>query len=90
MGYSEWTSIKICAHRKESDQDSEGGTQEPQAGAEQATKKLPHHTTPHSTTRTAPATALFGRPMKTKLPEVTTHCHTKKIISEACFSKATF
>ena len=28
--------------------------------------------TPHSTTRVAPATALFGRPMKTKLPELTT------------------
>lgn len=30
--------------------------------------------TPHSTMRVAPATALFGRPMKTKLPKVTTHC----------------
>ena len=28
----------------------------------------------HSTTRVAPATALFGRPMKTKLPEVTAPC----------------
>lgn len=28
--------------------------------------------TPHSTTRVAPATALFGRPMKTKLPALTT------------------
>ena len=31
-----------------------------------------YRATPHSTTRVAPATALFGRPMKTKLPEVTT------------------
>ena len=31
-----------------------------------------YRTTQHSTTRVAPATALFGRPMKTKLPEVTT------------------
>ena len=28
-----------------------------------------YHTTPHSTTRVTPTTALFGRPMKTKLPE---------------------
>ena len=28
--------------------------------------------TPHGTTRIAPATGLFGRPMKTKLPELTT------------------
>ena len=28
-----------------------------------------YRATPHSTTRVAPATALFGRPMKTKLPE---------------------
>ena len=31
-----------------------------------------YRATPHSTTRVAPATALFGRPMKTKLPELTT------------------
>lgn len=30
-----------------------------------------YRATPHSTTRVAPATALFGRPMKTKLPELT-------------------
>ena len=33
-----------------------------------------YHAAPHSTTRVAPATALFGRPMKTKLPEVTIPC----------------
>ena len=33
-----------------------------------------HHAAPHSTTWVAPATALFGRPMKTKLPEVTIPC----------------
>ena len=33
-----------------------------------------YRATPHSTTRVAPATALFGRPMKTKLSEVTTPC----------------
>ena len=33
-----------------------------------------YRATPHSTTRVAPATALFGRPMKTKLPEVTIPC----------------
>lgn len=33
-----------------------------------------YRATPHSTTRVAPARALFGRPMKTKLPEVTTPC----------------
>ena len=33
-----------------------------------------YRATPHSTTRVAPATAQFGRPMKTKLPEVTTRC----------------
>ncbi|PFX29727.1 Potassium channel subfamily T member 1 [Stylophora pistillata] len=31
-----------------------------------------YRATPHSTTRVAPATALFGRPMKMKLPELTT------------------
>ena len=31
-----------------------------------------YRATPHSTTRVAPATALFGRSMKTKLPELTT------------------
>ena len=31
-----------------------------------------YRATPHSTTRVAPSTALFGRPMKTKLPELTT------------------
>ena len=31
-----------------------------------------YRATPHSTTRVAPTIALFGRPMKTKLPEVTT------------------
>ena len=31
-----------------------------------------YRATPHSTTRVAPATALFGRLMKTKLPELTT------------------
>lgn len=36
-------------------------------------------TTPHSTTRVAPATALFGRPMKTKLPEWTTPCPNSEI-----------
>ena len=35
--------------------------------------------TPHSTTKVAPATALFGRPMHTKLPEVTTHCSDAEI-----------
>ena len=35
--------------------------------------------TPHSTTRVAPATALFGRPMKTKLPEVTITCSDPEI-----------
>ena len=30
-----------------------------------------YRATPHSTTRVAPATALFGRPMKTKIPELT-------------------
>ena len=33
-----------------------------------------YRATPHSTTRIAPATSLFGRPMKTKLPELTTPC----------------
>ena len=33
-----------------------------------------YRATPHSTTRVASATVLFGRPMKTKLPEVTTPC----------------
>ena len=33
-----------------------------------------YRATPHTTTRVAPATAMFGRPMKTKLPEVTTPC----------------
>ena len=38
-----------------------------------------YRATPHSTTRVAPATALFGRPMKTKLPEVTTRCSDPEI-----------
>jgi len=33
-----------------------------------------YRATPHSTTRVAPATALFGRPIKTKLPEMSTPC----------------
>ena len=33
-----------------------------------------YRATPHSTTRVAPATALFGRPMKTKLPEMSSPC----------------
>ena len=66
---------KICAHRKEIHQDSEGGTQEPQSG--QATKKLPRYTTQYN--KSCPATALFGRPMKTKLLEVTTRCSDTEI-----------
>ena len=38
-----------------------------------------YRATPHSTTRIAPATALFGRPMKTKLPELTTPCSDPEI-----------
>ena len=38
-----------------------------------------YRATPHSTTRVAPATALFGRPMKTKLLEVTTRCSDPEI-----------
>ena len=38
-----------------------------------------YRATPHSTTRVAPATALFGRPMKTKLPEVTIPCSDPEI-----------
>ena len=33
-----------------------------------------YRATPHSTTRVSPATALFGRPIKTKLPEMSTPC----------------
>ena len=33
----------------------------------------------HSTTRIAPATSLFGRPRKTKLPELTTPCSDPEI-----------
>ena len=33
-----------------------------------------YRVTPHSTTRVAPATTLFGRPVKTKLPGVTIPC----------------
>ena len=38
-----------------------------------------YRTAPYNTTRFAPATALFGRPMKTKLPELTTPCSDAKI-----------
>ena len=38
-----------------------------------------YRATPHSTTRVAPATALFGRPMKTKLPEMSTPCSDHEI-----------
>ena len=38
----------ICAHGKESHQDSKIGMQEPQTGAEQATKKLLCHTTQYN------------------------------------------
>ena len=38
-----------------------------------------YRATPNSTTRIAPATALFGRPMKTKLPELTTPCSDPEI-----------
>ena len=38
-----------------------------------------YHITSHSTTRIAPATALFGRSMKTKLPELTTACSDPEI-----------
>ena len=38
-----------------------------------------YRATPHSTTRVAPATVLFGRPMKTKLPEMSTPCSDHEI-----------
>ena len=38
-----------------------------------------YRATPHSATRIAPATALFGRPMKMKLPELTTPCSNPEI-----------
>lgn len=38
-----------------------------------------YSTAPYNTTRFAPATALFGVPMKTKLPELTTPCSDAKI-----------
>ena len=38
-----------------------------------------YRATPYSTTRVAPATALFERPMKTKLPELTTPCSDPEI-----------
>ena len=38
-----------------------------------------YRATPHSTTRIAPATSLFGRSMKTKLPELTTPCSDPEI-----------
>ena len=38
-----------------------------------------YRATPHSTTRVAPATALFGRPMNTRPPELTTHCYDAEI-----------
>ena len=72
MGQGKWRSREICAHRKESCQDSKVGAQELQARAESTTKN--YRATPHSTTRVAPATALFGRPIKTKLPEMSTPC----------------
>ena len=44
--------------------------------------------TPHSTMRVAPATALFGRPMKTKLPKVTTPCTDTEIRERDWTAKA--
>ena len=38
-----------------------------------------YRATPHSTTRIAPAIVLFGRPTKTKLPELTTPCSDPEI-----------
>lgn len=72
MGTGKRRSRKICAHRKKGHKDSKGGAQELQARVKQMLRN--YRATPHSTTRVAPATALFGRPMKTKLPEVTTPC----------------
>ena len=82
MSQSEWISWKICAHRRESHQDSEGGTQEPQAGVERASKKLPRHTTQYNESCSSNSTV-----WKTELtthcydntPELTTHCYDAEI-----------
>ena len=71
MSQSEWISWKICAHRRESHQDSEGGTQEPQAGVERASKKLPRHTTQYNESCSSNSTV-----WKT---ELTTHCYDAEI-----------
>ena len=47
-----------------------------------------YRATPHSTTRVAPATALFGRPMKTKLPEILSPCSDPKIRERDQIAKA--
>ena len=47
-----------------------------------------YRATPNSTTRIAPATALFGRPMKTKLPELTTPCSDPEIRERDQIAKA--
>lgn len=47
-----------------------------------------YRATPHSTTRVAPATALFGRPMKTKLPEILSPCSDPEIRERDQIAKA--
>ena len=72
MGTSKRRSRKICAHRKKVIKTAKS---EHRNYKQELNKMLRNYcATPHSTTRVAPMIALFGRLMKTKLPEVTTPC----------------
>lgn len=67
MGTGKRRSRKVRVHCEKSEKDIKVGAKELQA----TVKQRNYCATPYSTSRVAPAIALFGRPIKTKLPEVT-------------------